>query len=247
MNNGYSHIQSTEAIWLNTDQNVFTSLNKICIWRIKTSDFLSESKSFMLILNLEETERIFRYKSATNRETRIISRAVLRILLGRYLSLDPIKIMFELDLQKKPVLKNASDKPIHFNVSHSGDWILIAISANPIGIDLERTDASFTYQNLLDFSFDIEEKSYILKSRFPVETFYQLWTRKEALLKATGKGLVDELDSIPSLDGLHQNPDQLINCSQSWEITSFNIDENHIGSAAFMPVKTALQFLNFQL
>ncbi|RYE30625.1 MAG: 4'-phosphopantetheinyl transferase superfamily protein [Sphingobacteriaceae bacterium] len=126
-------------------------------------------------------------------------------------------------------------------------WILIAISNNQIGIDLEQINASFTYQNLLDFSFNLDEKNYIQTSAFPHQSFYKLWTRKEALLKATGKGLIDELALIPSLNGNHQNPTQLTSSAESWQINSFKVDENHIASTAFIPVKTALQFFNFQL
>ncbi|MGI4804011.1 MAG: 4'-phosphopantetheinyl transferase family protein [Janthinobacterium lividum] len=246
MERGRLYIQPTEADWTDANYNVYTELKINQIWRVKTATLLSKIDILQMLLDAEEIEKFSRYQQDA-RQIRIVCRAVLRILIGRYLSIEPKEIKLKLDHQKKPVLQNNHTKNIHFNVSHSGDWILIALSTNPIGVDLEQINASFTYQNLLDFSFSLKEKSYIQTSKVPVESFYKLWTRKEALLKATGKGLIDELASIPSLDGSHQNPSQLINSTESWQITSFSIDENHIGSAAFMPVKTALQFLNFQL
>ncbi|RYF52359.1 MAG: 4'-phosphopantetheinyl transferase superfamily protein [Cytophagaceae bacterium] len=247
MQNSYLDIQSITANWENPDQKVYADLKEIHIWRIRTAAFSSDLEKFKSLLTFAETEKINRYKSAASRQTRILSRAILKILLGRYLSLNPDEITFKSDQHKKPIIDNVILKNINFNVSHSGSWILIAIATNPVGVDLEYTDASFTYQNLLDFSFSFEEKNYIQTSKIPHQSFYKLWTRKEALLKATGKGLIDELALIPSLDGLHQNPSQLINSAESWQITSFSIDENHIASTAFMSVKTALQFLNFQL
>lgn len=247
MSNGHLYIQSITANWKTPEQRIYNNQTEIHIWRIKTSEFSSELDRFKLQLTSVETEKILRYKSASNQQTRITSRAVLKILLGRYLSVDPLEISFKSDQQKKPILNNFNPESLHFNVSHSGDWILIAIDTNPIGVDLEYTDASFTYQNLLDFSFNAEEKEHIQTSNLPHQNFYKLWTRKEALLKATGKGLIDELALIPSLDGNHLNPNHLTNSVESWKIISFNVDENHIASTAFIPVKTALQFFNFQL
>ena len=247
MSNAYLYIQSTSANWVNPDQKTNAHLGENHLWRIKVSDFSAGSESFKLLLDAAELEKILRYKSIADQQTRIISRAVLKILLGRYLQVEPQEISFELNLQKKPILKNANFKPIHFNVSHSGDWILIGISSSPIGVDLEKADASFTYQNLLDFSFSLNEKKHIQAAENPQQTFYKLWTRKEAFLKATGKGLIDELNAVPSLDGVHQNPGELTGSIESWQITSFTLNENHICSAAFIPVKTVLHFFNFQL
>ncbi len=247
MDNCYLNISHTTANWINPDKNTYTNLKKLHIWRIKTINFISELKDFKLILEAAEIERFLKYKTETDRQTRIICRAVLRTLLGRYLTIDPKKIQFKLDHQKKPNLKSIDDENLHFNVSHSGDWILIAVSENPVGIDLEKINASFIYQNLLDFSFNADEQNDIQTSNFSHYNFYRLWTRKEALLKATGKGLIDELAFIPSLNGNHQNPIQLTGSVKSWHIKSFNIDENHVASTAFTPVKTVLKFFNFQL
>lgn len=247
MESSYLYIETTAANWTNPNNNIDIDSGKITIWRIKTADFLFKLDDFKAILDVVETAKFLRFKIEADQQTRIISRAILRILLGRYLNIDPEEIQFTLNHQKKPILKNSNAENLHFNVSHSGNWILIAVSTYPIGVDLEYIDTSFTYQNLLNFSFNIEEKNYIQTSKLPHQTFYQLWTRKEALLKATGKGLIDDLALIPSLDGICENPSHLTNSAENWQITSFNIDENHIGSAVFMPVKTALQFFNFQL
>ena len=241
------HVQTISVNWIDADQNTRLDADHIQIWRVNISTFLPSLIQFQTLLEAEEMKKMQRYQQEKDRKTRIISRAVLRILLGRYLSVNPTDIRFNSTQNQKPVLQNLNPQNLNFNVSHSGDWILIALALNPIGIDLEQIDTSFTDQNLLDFSFSSSEKNYIQAAVSPSKNLYKLWTRKEALLKATGKGLIDDLIQIPSLDGIHQSPCSLIGSKESWQITSFNIDENHVGSTAFMPVKTVLHFLNFQL
>ncbi|MGI4749746.1 MAG: 4'-phosphopantetheinyl transferase family protein [Janthinobacterium lividum] len=241
------HVQTINVSWTKPDQNTYLDSNTIRIWRTKISAFIPNLVHLQALLEAEEIKKIQRYQQEKDRQARIISRAVLRILLGRYLSVDPVEIRFTLDHNKKLVLQHLASENLCFNVSHSGGWILIAISKNPVGVDVEQINTSFNYQNLLDFSFSSIEKNCIQTAAIPINSFYKLWTRKEALLKATGKGLVDDLTQIPSLDGIHQSPYRVIGSKTNWQITSFEIDENHIGSAAFMPVKTAVQFVNFEL
>lgn len=247
MAESYLHVQTTKAIWADAAASAYFDSENIDVWRINITTLVPHLSDLQKLLDLQETEKTQRYHQEKDRQSRIISRAVLRILLGRYLATGPKEIRFQLNYNKKLLLQNISAKNLHFNVSHSGDWILIAVSINPIGVDAEQINASFTYQNLLDFSFSLEEKNYIQSAANSHQSFYKLWTRKEALLKATGKGLIDDLISVPSLDGIHQNPEHITGSAESWQITSFEIDENHLGSAAFMPVKTALRFFSFQL
>lgn len=247
MAESYLHVQTTKAIWADAAISSYFNLENIDVWRINITTLVPHLSDLQKLLDLQETEKTQRYRQEKDRQSRIIGRAVLKILLGRYLKAEPKEIRFQLDHNKKLLLQNILSENLYFNVSHSGDWILIAVSTNPIGVDAEQINTSFTYQNLLGFSFSLEEKNYIQAAAKPHQSFYKLWTRKEALLKATGKGLIDDLILVPGLDGVHQNPEHITGSAESWQITSFEIDENHLGSAAFMPVKTVLRFFNFQL
>lgn len=247
MAESYLHVHTTKAIWADAAISSYFNLENIDVWRINITTLVPHLSDLQKLLDLQETEKTQRYRQEKDRQSRIIGRAVLKILLGRYLKAEPKEIRFQLDHNKKLLLQNILSENLYFNVSHSGDWILIAVSTNPIGVDAEQINTSFTYQNLLGFSFSLEEKNYIQAAAKPHQSFYKLWTRKEALLKATGKGLIDDLILVPGLDGVHQNPEHITGSAESWQITSFEIDENHLGSAAFMPVKTVLRFFNFQL
>ena len=228
-----------------TDESYQTAT--ITIWRAKVQHWIPVIDKLEKILDPEEKSKAIRFHQKTDQQRFIISKAVLRILLSRYLAADPKEIRFESGKNKKPELKNNFWPELHFNISHSGNWILIAISNQQIGIDVEEMNAFFNYKNLLPFSFSREEAAFIENSDLPYNNFYRLWTRKESLLKATGKGLVDQLSHVPSLIGVHPNPTEIIGSKENWQVLSFPVDENHAGSVAFMPVKTALQFFNFRL
>ncbi len=224
---------------------IYTDFKPIAVWRIQISAFIANLEELKSLLQVHEIEKINRYQQENDRNQRIISKAVLRILLGRYTGINPKEIRFQADQHNKPFIENPFFK-LSFNVSHSGNWILIAVADVSVGIDAERMDTSFTYQNMLPLSFSPQEISFIAHSAFPYQSFYELWTRKESLLKATGEGLVNDLTLIPALNGVHPNPTAITGSAENWQINSFYVDENHAASITCNPVKTALQFFNFQ-
>ena len=87
----------------------------------------------------------------------------------------------------KPYL--AKEPDIHFNLSHSGDWAVCAISSSPVGVDIQQC-RSFK-PNIADRFFHPDEVQY-LSALPPAEretAFYTLWTLKESYVKADGRGL----------------------------------------------------------
>lgn len=86
-----------------------------------------------------------------------------------------------------------------FNLSHSGRWVACAVSrSEPVGIDVEVFDRLQDYRDLLASTTHPAERQCIAQlppeKRFAL--FKRCWTRKEAALKATGKGLADDLAAI---------------------------------------------------
>ena len=87
----------------------------------------------------------------------------------------------------KPYLVNEPN--VHFNLSHSGDWAVCAISDYPVGVDIERCEPG--RRDIAARFFHRDEVRY-LDSLLPSmrdDAFYQLWTLKESFVKATGRGL----------------------------------------------------------
>ena len=87
---------------------------------------------------------------------------------------------------------------LHFNLSHSGNLALCAVRLDaPVGVDVEYLDPSIDICQLLEECCTPQEASSLgaLPSQARFLSFFRLWTRKEAYLKATGQGL-----SVPLCD-----------------------------------------------
>lgn len=152
------------------------------------------------LLSEDERERANRYHFPIHRQRYIAARAMLRKILSFYIHLTPERITFSYSANEKPSLQLDSD--LNFNLSHSGDIAVYALTLNhSIGIDIEKTQTSFN-QNLAERFFSPQEYE-MLKSRPEQEqanSFYRIWARKEAIIKANGKGLTIPLASFSVSD-----------------------------------------------
>lgn len=120
----------------------------------------------------------------------------IRSLYGELLSKVVISNERNIPINDIIIQKNAYGKPsilnkeIHFNISHSGTWVVLAASDFPVGIDIE--EKKKININLIMKAFNENEINYIetKSSEFEkLEAFYRIWTRKESYLKALGIGL----------------------------------------------------------
>jgi len=218
--------------WHNGNDCDFNIDGAVNVWQISITSNILAVNDFLELLSADERARASRYYQQKDRERFIISRGVLRVLLGWYLKISATEIVFEIGINKKPFVKSTDDTVLHYNTTHSGDYILIAIAALPVGVDAENMEPLFPYQEILEHSFNPDEIAYINQSDTSIETFYTLWTRKEALLKATAKGIDDNMKFVPCIDGKYNIESSLIGSNQNWFVSSFNINHSYIGSVA---------------
>jgi 4'-phosphopantetheinyl transferase len=153
-----------------------------------------------LTLSFEERERGRRFHFVADRNAFIGSRGMLRAILASYLKLEPKEIHFEFGRHGKPILANQPDpERLQFNLAHSDGLFLTAVSRFcAVGVDVERirdlADTSELANQLLSPTEEIAWR------RLPLEqqkmAFFNLWTRKEACLKATGDGITERLKEI---------------------------------------------------
>jgi len=144
------------------------------------------------LLSPEERERAARLLRPQDRLWWLEAHCALRRILGRQLDIDPRRIRFGATGTGKPYLAEPKGD-LQFNLSHSDAYGLIAVAAGrPVGVDIE-TERPMS--DLLEVAgqFATPREAEALRSRSGSElsgVFYELWTRKEALLKAAGTGLL---------------------------------------------------------
>lgn len=218
------------TIWQTAKNCQFYIQNNADIWQLSVNENLNQLDKLLTVLNTDEQTRASRYLRKQDHDRFIISRGTLRHILSKYLKTPPVDIQFKLTQNNKPVIDHPSTQ-LHFNLSDSEDRILIAIANSPVGIDVELIKPKFEYEEILNYNFSDAEGAYI-KEADSLKRFFILWTCKEAILKATGIGLTDDLKLIPSLDGIYETDGNLLSTNTNWQLNSFMIDENYISTIA---------------
>ena len=183
------------------------------------------------ILTADELARARRYHRSNDRQRFCTARYLVKMLLSQYTKQHPAAIRIVAGANGKPELE--AETGWFFNVSHSGKAILIAIGKRKVGVDIEEQRPDFMFRDLLPGSFSLAEQQFVNASADSQSAFYQLWTRKEALLKATASGLVNDLSRIPALDGTHTVDGELIGAAGHWIINSFNAFDGYAAAVAY--------------
>lgn len=191
---------------------------------------------------LPETEqlRANRFIQQDDQLRFVLGRSLLRSVLSLYIQRSVTEVCLVYNAYGKPVLPAHSPVKMHFNISHSGDYVLMALSDAPVGIDTEHLIAGFAYQEFVSTVFSTAEIKAIRQASVPYETFYLFWTRKEAFLKNRGCGLALSPQAIPVLDGQHLLPSQP---PIAYAIHSFFYAHDYIGSVCLE--QTALANIHF--
>ncbi|MDN3492156.1 4'-phosphopantetheinyl transferase family protein [Winogradskyella bathintestinalis] len=201
------------------------------IFKIKLSLYQNLVIDFLQFLTPVEMQRAERYYSPKDKSRFIICRTLLKFILAQKTGLEIENIIFEKDNNKKPYLP--FDRSINFNVSHSENYALIALSHASVGIDVEYMNRDFNFLEIIPSTFNDLEIRSVLKAANKKEAFYTCWTRKEAFVKATGKGIDDNIAQIPALDGQHTKASHLLGEFKNMTVFSFDLDEKYKAAVAF--------------
>ena len=168
----------------------------------ETEVFFGQSKDFSLdnselssYINKDDQVKAEKLRSIEDKRTVLICNTFLRMILSRKLNKNPHDIIYIEDITGKPRIK---DNPIFFNISHTRDSFAIAISEQfNIGVDLEKVNRVLDIEPVIRRVFSRKENEYIHRSGGKTrDRFFLLWTRKEALLKAIGTGIISQLSDI---------------------------------------------------
>ncbi len=163
------------------------------LWQIDVADAGWDRVSD--VLSLDEWETADRFRTHKLRLYYRRCRSALRVLLSRYSPQNAADIQFHYGEFGKP---DMADRKLHFNLSHSENLGLVAISLHPVGIDLEFVNPLRIDMGLVNILCHPVEKTSFLRlppnERYAL--FYQLWTKKEAYRKALGVGLQRSLCAL---------------------------------------------------
>lgn len=231
----------TDVTWLNSSVCNFIADNCIDVWKVGVSSNLLLVDDFLTIMTPDEIARANRFYQLKDRNRFIVSRGALRHIIGKYLKQSPSTVEFGIGGNNKPYIKSGHPINLQFNMSHSGDIILLAISDSAIGADIEFINRSFGFGEVLADNFSVDEISYI-KNADSVTRFFRLWTCKEALTKATAQGLDGDLRLLPGLEGNNQIQPGIIASNNNWLIRNFALNDQYTASVASPPFINEILF-----
>ncbi len=140
-----------------------------------------------------------RFHFPADRRRYVVTRAALRLLLAFHLDRPARAIRFTYGSHGKPILSGTDEGSPHFNLTHSGDLAVIAVTGlGPVGVDVEVCRPINDFRGLAARFFAAEEQALLesLDDTAALEAFFLCWTRKEAVLKALGTGLSTGLEQV---------------------------------------------------
>jgi 4'-phosphopantetheinyl transferase len=141
-------------------------------------------------LSDDEQAAARRFATAELRDAYIVQHAMTRGLLARYVDAEPGTLRFSRGARGKPMLES-----VHHNLSHAEDVALLAVTHDaPLGVDVERFAAPLDLAALIPLVLAPAEAACIDR-----RAFLRVWCRKEACLKATGIGLLDDLTAVSAI------------------------------------------------
>ncbi len=221
--------------WESRSQPPELGAGEVHVWHFPLLIPAGRQTDWRAVLSPAERERADKFAFPHLRERYVAAHAVLRRLLGDYLRVEPASFRFEIAVRGKPSLPGL---PLHFNLSHTNDQGLLAVTrVAEVGVDIECLDRKLDRAGIAERFFSRAEADELasLPEEEQVEAFGNLWTRKEAWLKATGIGISEGLNQV-EFNCRPGEPARLLRLSghpdDSWQVRAFRPLPDHVGAVA---------------
>ena len=181
------------AVWKAAPRAPVLEDGEVHVWRASLARPFASLGRLREAVSEDELARGARYAFDRDRGRFLVTRAVLRSVLARYLETSPSALEFTYGVRGKPALTGRCGRAaLTFNVSRSHDLALLAVArSDHVGVDLERIRRVADSDLIAGGSFAPAENA-VLRLLPPADrrrAFFACWTRKEAYLKAIGEGL----------------------------------------------------------
>lgn len=173
--------------------------NHIDLWCIDPIKLSESSISYLeKMLDKDERRKLQQYKNIKSQHTALVTRSISRLILSQYTKTSPSKLSFTSNQHGKPKLIN-NEENIRFNLSHNNELIIMAVCLeDEIGCDIENPSRKVNIEPIARRYFSKQEYSELnnLPELLKISRFFEIWTLKEAFVKATGVGISLGLDSF---------------------------------------------------
>ena len=185
------------------------------VWGVEVPTVRRQLDRLQALLSGDEQQKAARLHREADRQSSVAARGALRVLLAAYSGLHPGELIFGYTAHGKPFLiappaqcrhlaaGGAAGVPprcLAFNVSHSGNWVVLAIGRDRrIGVDIEQIRRTTDVMAIASRYFTAAEAERVAAAEDSHELFFRIWARKEAYVKACGSGLFRELSSFAVL------------------------------------------------
>ncbi len=212
---------------------------QVHLWLVDLSTLENEIEILAATLDEGERARAARFLVPAPRRQFVAARGILRRLLARYLRCDIADVGFAFGNQGKPYLAGQYSADVRFNVSHSGDLILLAFArGREVGVDIERIHFLQAGDAVAERFFTLPEAHRIrrLPESERERAFFHHWVRKEAFVKAVGKGIASGLSSeVEVLSCADDPPPAVCNVIEPhqgtrWRLFSFELGTHYLGA-----------------
>jgi 4'-phosphopantetheinyl transferase len=215
------------------------SSDRVDIWLLFTDSVAAASEltvCYQNLLTVQETEKAARFYFAKDAHSYLLTRALVRTTMSRYVPIAAADWRFEPDRHGRPMIVNRHEQLRHlsFNISHTDGLIILAVtSGNAIGVDTECTRRQIPLE-VADSCFSPREIAVL--GKMPQSMRHrgclELWTFKESYVKARGMGLSIPLDKFSfdpgaSDDGAVHFEDAFDDSPSRWAFYQFRPSEDH--------------------
>ena len=171
-------------------QDLALPARTVHVWRVSLDPETARLGRLEQNLSADERLRAARFRFARDRERFVAARGLLREILALYLNATARRLSIDYGANGKPFLSEHSS--LRFSVSHSLDMALVAVGhGREVGVDIEHARSDIPMEEIAETVFSAPEKRalYRLNGEAKRMAFLRFWTRKEAYIKADGRGM----------------------------------------------------------
>lgn len=229
-------MQQRNLLWKISSGRRDISPGEVHVWRTSLEQPEEIIAQLQRHLSADEAARVRRFCFEKDRRHWIVARGLLRSLLGQYLDLKPSLLEFRYNVHGKPFIKHpATGSAFHFNLSHSAGLAVYAfIYTRSVGVDVQytRRKPKVDCEKMARFQFSLSEYQALclLPADMREQAFYQCWTRKEAYVKARGRGMSLPLDQFDVAFLPGDRPALLVSREDPGEVARWTFQELTCGA-----------------